>query len=280
MADLVLYMYQKRYEDHYGFGQGENPWDKQSANNISLWEYVRDHVMLEEFCCAAALSQMAEEEGLSLNAKEEEMIQKASESYFTASGHLWSRESIAKVLSLYRLAQLYIGHLTADVSVQISDDEARVIQLTMFTFSTKEAADSLHGHFLDGDSLEAVTAKLTDGTAKTDTLRRGEEAPIIEEEAFRLKSGEFSSVFSWNDQWYVLYCVSDYNTELTEENRQAIFKDRKTQAWMPIYEDWIAGAGVSLDTSRWNRKLSFDTKNGPDNLFSIYQSVFPSDESL
>lgn len=277
ISDLVLYTYQQIYEEDYGFGSDAFPWTKGLTAGESGWTYLRDHLVLDEFCCAAALSQMADERDIRLSEEDDGRIAQAAAEFVSKSAADASEKAVYDVLALYRLAELCIQDMTRDVSADISDEEARVIEITRLSFSQEGDADAVYQRLSRGDSIETVTGTLSEEAVCTYQLSRGEESADLEAQAFRLKTGETSPVFAEDGMWYIVYCNSDYDPDLTEQNRNAIFEDRKIQAWMPVYREWVASAGVYLDQTRWGALQPFTEVDDQINLFDLYRSIFPAD---
>lgn len=277
---LVLRSYQQLYEEHNGFGQDKALWTQSLSADTTCWEYVRDQIVLEEFCCAAALSQMASDYGLTVSDADAEQIQLAAGQYYQSIAALDWAESISaadveQLLTIYRLAQLCIAELTKDVSPQISDDEVRVIEISRISAASEEQARKVWERLQNGETLEYVIGTEESLHSADLTLRRGEEEEELEEAAFRLKTGEFSPPVLLESGWSILYCQNDYNPELSEQNRKDVYESRKTQAWMPVYKQWAEQAGVYLDQDRWKTWQPVENIGSQENLFLIFREIFP-----
>lgn len=277
----VLYSYQQIYEKNYGFGQDISLWQQELTGDLTCWEYVRDRIALEEFCCAAALSQMAQERGIAIPPEDSEKLEFAAEQYFQSVRETdWAEdcvtpEDIRQLFSIYRLAQLCIGDLTRSVSSNISDDEIRVIEICRMTADSREEAQQLWERLNQGDTIESVSAapELTD--CEELTLRRTEAEEELENAAFRLKTGEYSEPVLLSYGWSVLYCRNDYNIELSEQNRKTVLEDRRTQAWLPEYRQWMENAGVYLNRQYWDDRLPIEQIGEQQDLFTVFRDTFP-----
>lgn len=278
---LVLRSYQRIYENSYGIGQGSALWSQEWTDGITYWEYVRDHITLEEFCCVAALSQMTDERGISLSEEEQQQIREAAEQYCTSiSDESWagdiSAENAEQALTLYRLAQLCIADLAGDVSSdEISDDEIRVIQVRILTVQTQEEAQAVWQRLENGETVAYIVGTTANISDTEQFLRRGEAEEALETTAFRLKTSEYSQPVQLENGWSVLYCENDFVEERSEQNRTEVYESRVAQAWMPVCQQWIEKAGVYLNQEHWENLQPVDVSGGTETLFSVYQALFP-----
>ena len=56
------------------------------------------------------------------------------------------------------------------------------------------------------------------------------------------KTGETDMVYQDGYGWYVVYCVTDFDEEATEEEKPVIVSERRTEAFEAVYADWEAAA--------------------------------------
>ena len=57
-----------------------------------------------------------------------------------------------------------------------------------------------------------------------------------------LATGETGMAYEDGYGWYVVYCVTDFDEEATEEAKPNIVSERRTDAFQAVYAEWGAGA--------------------------------------
>lgn len=293
---LVLMTEKSRYEKDLG---------------SDIWSYSTngDTNNLEDEIKAKVKSQMAElktiellakQQGITLSESEKSRLALAAKEYFDSLTEL-TRKSLgvteSDVLSLYTsfyTADKLYNKLTDDVDVEISDEEARIIQIRYIFFSTVTTDESgqkiqisgqekeeIKGRvseavgLLDGGSdFLTVATQYSDGDTDDIYLSRGSVNEDIEKAAFSLKTGEKSSVVETEDGYYIILCMSDYLEDMTAENKIQMKEKYKKEAYNSIYLPFESEQTFEFNDKVWDN-IHFDdyTDVVTSSLYDVYNKA-------
>ena len=271
---LVLMTEKSRYEKDLG---------------SDIWSYSTngDTSNLEDEIKAKVKSQMAElktiellakQQGITLSESEKNKLASAAKEYFDSLTED-TRKSLGvtelDVLSLYTsfyTADKLYKKLTDDVDVEISDEEARIIQIRYIFFSavtTDESGQKIQISGQDKETLEGrvseavglldggsdfimVASEYSDGDTDDIYLSRGSVNEDIEKAAFSLKTGERSSVIETEDGYYIILCMADYLEDMTAENKVKMKERYKKEAYNSIYLPFESEQTFEFNDKVWN----------------------------
>ena len=54
-----------------------------------------------------------------------------------------------------------------------------------------------------------------------------------------------------------------------------MLEDRRTQAWLPEYRQWMENAGVYLNRQYWDDRLPIEQIGEQQDLFTVFRDTFP-----
>ena len=103
-----------------------------------------------------------------------------------------------------------MDELTKDVSLEISDSEARVIQVQEIAVSEEAKAQEVYEKVVSEGADFAATARKESENSEIDVIvGRGERDDAYESNVFALETGAVTEPFLWRGKWYVVKCVND-----------------------------------------------------------------------
>lgn len=187
---------------------------------------------------------LAAEKGISATQQEQAAMAEAAAEYYG----LLSAEDIARMeLTLEEVQSLYMDYcvaeklvteLTGDMSLEVSDSEAKVITLLQAEAETQAEADAfLAAATEDGTNFLRCAEEY--GLVVTErTLGRKEEAAAYEDAVFSLETEEISPVLSVNGTYYVVKCTNSYDREKTAERKMQIYEERRQKAFQDLYQSY------------------------------------------
>ncbi|MCD7922340.1 MAG: peptidyl-prolyl cis-trans isomerase [Clostridiales bacterium] len=275
-AKVILLQYQKEYASFYGI----DLWEHDSDSTESLEQYVRD----------MAVSQLAEIYTLYVIAGEREMELTEDEKAQTAAAAAEYMASLAEdeldytgiteseveaLYEKYLLAHKLYASLTEDVSPEVSDDEARVMDLKQICVSEEETAKQLLEQ-LDGGADFSSLAESYNESGTTDLqVSRTTYSDEVTEILFSMNTGEYSDVIEIDDSYCIFYCVNYFNEELTEENKDNVVSRRMEEAVTDAYNSYVDSLDSSLNESVWS-EVTVDTGLALDgsSFGEVYDSYF------
>lgn len=287
---------QNQYEQVYG----SEIWDV-ALGEVTLEDNVKDTV-LARIAQIKTMSLLAEQKGIVLSEEQETKVQDAAAEYFTSLSETEqtaigvTQEEIAGLYREYLLADTVYRQIVDSIDPEISDDEARTItveqihmktyaidsQGTRMEFSATMKAEVEEDMY---DILEFATEDGRDFTElankynEADTVRwsfgKGEVDMAVEEAGFALATDQISNVIETADGYYLLKCISTYDKEQTDANKQRIVQQRKNEAFGQEYDTFVETLSKKLNEKLWKSiAIPKDDAVDTNDFFAVYERYF------
>ncbi|MCR5279512.1 MAG: peptidylprolyl isomerase [Lachnospiraceae bacterium] len=253
MPEMMLYLtnMQNEYENVYG----QELWDQnvpETPLDVRLKEMV-----LAKLAQVKVMNLMAEEYGLTLSDEDRALAESAAKTYFESLNDKEkelmgiTEEVVVNAYSEICLAGRLYEYVIKDVNPEISDDESRIVTVWHIKVKDRETAKEALNLIESGEeSFEAVAAKYSEDSEFSYTFGRGEMPPVIEEAAFSLDKDAVSGIIETETGFHILKCVSDFDVEMTQLNKETILKNERKRVFDETYESFLPGLTKIL-----NRKL-------------------------
>lgn len=270
LPEMMLYLttVQNRYEEVYG----PEIWNH-TLEGVPVSEKLKDMV-LAKVAQIKVMNLMAESYGLSLTEEEKDVVfERANRFYDTLNSKEKEllgvkAEDIRNYYGEYALADKVYDYVIRDINPEISDDEARIVTVWHILIKTytldgegnrvpysdramkesfetaklvKELADS------GEDSFESLAAKYSEDEELSYTFGRGEMPANFEDAAFSLDTGEVSDIIQTDSGYHIIKCVSDFDVEMTQKNKEIILKERREKAFDETYNTFLTGLTKTLN---------------------------------
>ena len=286
----------------------ENQYDEIFGQQI--WQIPIDGMTLEDKYKDTILARLAQIKVMNLMAKDQDFklsdddvlrVKAAARDYYAS---LNQAEIAAMGVDEDIIYNLYYEFATADklyheitdqVKPQISDDEARIVTVRDILIKTYKPSASGTVSYNEAEKAEAyeriqaIKNKIDEGadfdiiaesTENEDSqiqysFGRGVMPPEYEEAAFSLIVGEISDIVETDYGYHILKCVTAYDPEETDKNRDAIIKVRKQETFNNIYDGYIKDLNSNLNADLWD---SVAYVNSPSvtttSFFDVYDTYF------
>ena len=185
------------------------------------------------------------------------------------------RDDVYTMYEAYHRANKLVDELTKDVSLEISDSEARVIQVQEIAVSEEAKAQEVYEKVVSEGADFAATARKESENSEIDvTVGRGERDDAYESNVFALETGAVTEPFLWRGKWYVVKCVNDFDEDATLERKNNMALERKNKAFRSIYDSFEAEHKVEIEGSIWNKvSLSDGADCTTSDFFERYHEV-------
>ncbi len=277
LSEALVYLTNQKnqYEDVYG---------------IEMWSHDFGGTTLEEYLKNQVVSQLAQVKSMVLLARaqqivldqeEQEKAVEAAAEYFSSLSEAEislldvSQEEIVGMYEDYCLAYKAYSQITEDVSVEISDDEARIIQLQQIFVPEETLARSLKERLEAGEDFESLAANYSKASQATVAVARGEKGKEYEDVAFNLDNGQVSEVFAADGGYYLLKCLNTYMEEESEENKERVAKQQKTRRFQEIYSVLMRDTLSEFQQKLWDKVVFTDYDEAKSSsFFAIYDRYF------
>ena len=294
-----LRVYLLTMENQYKEAYGDDVFER--SGNESVGESLKENA-LERLVKVKALNQIAEDQEVSLVETESAQANLLASQYMeslTDADKEYMRigeRDVQRMFREYALAAKMAEALTADVSREVSDDDARTVtvqSILIKTYTTdadgnrveftdaqkaeaKEKAQSIREEIQNGmDNLLGITfaeyiAEYNEDSTSTYTLSKGDSDSAFAEAAFNLQVGSISDVVETADGYRIIKTIASSDESQLESNKESILEERLETAYEQTYDEYVSAMDCQLTESRWSEvKLCEDAEATSDNFFKL-----------
>lgn len=225
---------------------------------------------------------LADEQGIELTGQEKDALKRLSEQYYGLLSQEdreyigADQEEIYQLYCEYYRADKLVSELTKDENMEISDAEAKVIQIQRITLADRESADSVLAEVqAEGANFETIAKKYSKDAQLNVQLERGVHDGPMAEAAFSLEQDETSGVIEDGGAFYIVKCINAYDEEATAARKKKLAMEKKTAAFQSIYGPFADQHVVVFEEGMWDG-ISFDGGDGSatTNFFELFHSYF------
>lgn len=269
-------VYLANYQNIYGTAYSIDLWEH-DFGDASLEDYVKD-ITLAELTSVYSMNLLAEAQEMTLSEDERNKVALAAEEYYDTLS--WkeitymgvSEDDIEEYYAHYALAQKLYNSLTDGVNEEVSDDEARVIEIMQIFVGNELDANIVRQKLLNGEDFATVANNYNELPAIQVTVSRDDLPNEVEDVAFRLDDNEISAMITVENGYYFVKCLNKYNEELTEANKENIVEKRQKEAFDDVYNEFISTRESYLNIKLWDElTLEVNEDITTDSFFEIFE---------
>lgn len=297
LPEFMVYLVntQNQYENVYG----EQIWDVESGG-VTLEDNVKE-IVLARLAQIKTMHLMATERGVELDEAERQRVETAAQTYYDS---LTDRERqllgvdqdiILQLYTEYAMAEKVYSQIIEGINPEISDDEARTITVehilirTCTTDGTGKRIDysesmkrecyeqiaQLREQAVNGEEdFAELAARYSEDENLRYSFRKGEIDPTLEEVAFRLGNGEISDVVELEGGYHLIRCISTFDREETDANKQKIVEERRGEVFGQEYDAFVETLVRSMNEELWQEiTLVHDPEVRTDDFLAVYEQV-------
>ena len=230
----------------------------------------------------AVVDRMADEQGIQLTSQDEDDINNLAEEYYTGL----SKEDLAymqvskdEVLDLYRKyyrADKTVSQMTESKNLEVSDAEAKVIQVERIETDSREKAEELLSQVSEEKAdFTSIAEKNSLNSQVKFSLEWDADLKEPDKSAFALEENEISAIIEAGGRFYIQKCINAYDQQATALRKERLAQKKKTEAFQEIYLPYQEKYRVRLNGDIWEN-IDFSAGEGcnSDNFFSLYHSYF------
>lgn len=294
-----IMVYLANSENQYSEVFGKEIWSVPVADG-TLEESYKDTI-LARIAQIKAMNLLAQEYEVTLDETEEKKVLAAGREYFDSLLPVeveYLNVDIDTVQQLYRefaIADKVYREVTAEINPEISDDEARTITVRTILIKTYEndnnghkrtytedekkgayeLISSIKNRIDEGETFEVLAADYNEDTKSEYNFGRGVMPEEFEVAAFDLGVGEVSDIVETEYGYHLIECVSTFNPEETQANKEVIVKQRQQEAFEQVYQEFVTKLTSNLNQPLWD-SIIYDTNAGisTTSFFEIYDKYF------
>lgn len=268
-------VYLTNYQNIYGTAYSLDLWQHDFGDD-SLVDYVKA-VTMNELTRVYCMALLAESREMTLSEEEQQKVREAAKEYYgtlSEEEQLYlgvSANDIEEYYSRYALAQKLYNSLTSEVNAEVSDDEARVMEIMQIFVTDAGKATEVLTKLGNGDDFASVANNYNQLAAIQVTVSRDDVPPEVEEVAFSLDNDQISGMITVENGYYFIKCLNKYNVELTEANKSNIVEKREKEAFDDVYNEYVASLNSSLSEETWNGiEMNTDGTITTNSFFTVF----------
>ena len=271
--NIIMANYRNLYLDSYG----KELWKRSAAaSEYSLEEYLKD-TALNQLSKMTCMTLLAKESKVQLSTSEKEQVEKASEQYYDSlskeeiSELKISKEEISDLYEKYALSTKLYSVLTVGVNEEVSDDDARVMQVMQIVVSSSSKADKISEKLTQGTDFTSL-ANLYNEQQQIETFVSRSDVPSsVEKVLFTMDNNQISSCIEADKKYYFYKVLNKFDKEKTDANKVVIVQDRARTAFDNVYEDYSQKVKANLNDALWDEyKLSYSDAVKTKQFFQIF----------
>ena len=278
-AKVYLTNYMNIYGNAYGVSLR-----KQKSVQEDLEQYVKD-LTISQLSKIKCMNGIAKEQKIELTKEEEQIAEAAAKEYYESLSkeerkYMGASQSlITKMYSEYLLASKVYQSLIGSVDEEVSDDEARIIELDQIFVEEETLAQELKSRLDNGEDFETLAANYSKASKVTVNVARGEKSQEYEDVAFDLDNEEISDVFAADGGYYILKCLNTYLPDESEANKEKVARQEKQTRFQAIYDELMADTISEYQERLWEKTDLTDYEDVKTNtFFKVYESYFGDGE--
>ena len=259
-------VYLVNYQNIYGTAYGLDLWQHDFGDS-SLENYVKN-ITMQELAQVVCLDQLAKEKEMELSEEENGKIAQAAEEYFASltedeTAYMGVSESDMKVYH----------SLTKAVNEEVSDDEARVMEIMQIFISDESRANEIASRLAQGEDFATLANNYNELSSIQVNVSRDELPAAVEEIAFQMENDEVSGKITVDGGFYFIKCLNKYNQELTEANKANIVDKREKEAFDDEYNEFVSSLNSNINENLWEN-LELETGSGmkTDTFFEVFNT--------
>lgn len=294
IAKLVLATEMKGYAGELG----DEVWKlKYDGKNLS--ENLKDTVKYQ-LAELLTISMLAEEKNISLTKGEKEKINAAAKEFFGLLSDEDKKkfgvkeEQIRNLYSQFVLSEKFYNMITERAYIEISDEEARVIRVQYCFVRTTMVNDKGERVPLNADGMEAAYSRAAEAL---EAIKTGTDFTVIakefsddsiyeyefgrntmdqafEEVAFSLNDGEISNIIEGTNGYYIIKCVSSYDSVKTEDNKKKLLLQYKNEEFRKVYEPYMKNQTFEYNDDAYNDIDINEIVADNNSLYEIFEKYF------
>ena len=220
-------------------------------------QYVKK-ISMDEITRVYSMVALANAQGVTLTDEQKELAQWAGEDCFQSLtdeevAYLnISQENVQDIYEKYALADKLYQSLVQDVNEEVSDDEARVMEVRQIYTTNEEQARKALADLEAETEFSTVAANYNEADEISLTLQRGMLPEEAETVVFSMEDGEISDLIETDQGYYIFCCDNKFDEEQTQIHKQAIVEQRKQEAFHSVYDPFVETIHSKLNESVWD----------------------------
>lgn len=279
-AKAILMNYQKEYSNLYGIDM----WEHDYGQEQSLEEYIKN-LTLAQMAQVYTLDVIASEKEVTLSEDEQKKVSEAAKTYRDGLDDAereyigLSEKQTEKLFERYVLAEKLYETLKTEVNQEVSDDEARVMKLKQIYTTDQTKAQTYQAQLQGGTDFETLAQTANEADSVDITVNRTTFSDDVSEKLFALTDGGITDVIEIDGGYYIFYCSSAFDAELTDAHKKDVLEKRMSDAVTNTYAEYMNQLSSKENQDVWS-SVTVDTSLKLDSasFMEVYQQYFSAEQ--
>ncbi len=262
-----------------------------SAAKTTYGEQFKDNVM-DTLTNMVLMSQHAEEYGVTVSEEDEAAIKTAAQKFMDDNdAQILEKngitvDNVAEYMRLYTIYARMQDPMVADVDTEVSDEEAKKSTVTYVRIKESDDTASADGSETEETEKKTFASLQEEAQAVLDRLKQEKDIATADMETIASEVGDdtFTAQVSYDAEdlvydakmkeaantlsdgqlydgviegedgnYYLVRMDSVIDREKTDENKETILENRKSDAYDALLKQWKDEASVTVNTSLWKK---------------------------
>lgn len=273
VASVMLRYNQAQMQSYYGAYMGDSMWDQYGeTTKTNLMSTLKQMLILEKHMAEYDVT-VSDEEKQKISDAAAAFIADNDKKTLKAMGA--DQETVERVLTLYTIQTKMSEAMVADVDTEVSDEEAAQKTIQYVLFSTADTTDEdgnsvaltdeekaallgqaeqLRDAAAGGTDMEEALSSIDDSKSVSTASYGDNDESYTLDEAIRtaadaLQDGEVAAdVIETDTGYYVVKMQSTFDESATEQKKDEIVSQRKSDRFSELYDAWEADVDYAEDT--------------------------------
>ena len=269
-------VYLVNYRNLYGVVSGVDLWATDTEHHLE--DYIKE-MSISQMTKILSMASLAGSNGIELGEPELETVKKAAAAYYNTLNAKEkeyldvSEAELEQMYEDYALAQKLYKSLTADINVEVSDDEARIMDAMQIFVTDAAKVKAIRRELKSGMDFASIASTYNEAKETKVSFGRGDLPDKIESEAFSLENGEVTQSIKTKEGYYFIYCINKFNQELTDLHKEQIIQQREKEAFGDVYDSYSSTISKELSEKTWDKVTIDDVSSEitTDRFFEIFK---------
>jgi foldase protein prsA len=256
-------------------------WEVTTGDEFGTYKDVFLEEMQVFFIQLKVLNAMAVESGQTLNSKETGDVKDAALKFYEELksssvnfGNI-SYDDVEKMFIDYATALKFRNSIADDKSLEVSENDARVMHLQRIILDDEAKANSIYAEVSAEGADFAAIAK-ANSIDKNIVLNVGHEDldPVSDEVVSILSDGQISEVISIDSKFYIYKCIEGYDKDATAAKKTKLLNERIDDKLKNSYNQYLMSKQVDIDDKAWNKMVKELSAIDIDNMGADFMNSF------
>ena len=256
-------------------------WEVKTGEEFGTYNDVFLEEMQVFFIQLKVLNAMAVESGQTLNSKETGDIKDVALKFYEELknsdvnfGNI-DYDDVEKMFIDYATALKFRNSIADDKSLEVSENDARVMHLQRIILDDEAKANSVYSQVITEGADFAAIAK-ANSIDKNIVLNVGHEDldPVSDEVVSILSDGQISEIIKIDSKFYIYKCISGYDKDATAAKKTKLLNERIDDKLKNSYNQYLMSKQVDIDDKAWNKMLKELSDIDIDNMGADFMNSF------